>query len=349
MERRSVAYQRSIRGDAARVLLREVRNIGGDEDAILEKAGLRHLSERIRSWEDLELPRRQFTLLAQAAIMTMHYHASARDARPPLPVPHLQLMAQTMLPCPDIARAIESAGRFLRLIDPDFRRIHLVHEGDMCRLHISSGITGTSASDMLVTFCGIAAFYRLLCWLAGATIPLHSVSLAHAPMESQDIINTLFRLTPEMHQRTSCIRFPARYLSWPVVRNYTELFRLFDVFPFDLLPYMGEEHRLSEMVRADYISALASGEALPDAQRLADKFGLSLATFKRRLNAEQVSLGRIKTACRQKLARRLLANGHMSVKEVAAAVQYTDTATFRRAFREWTGVTPAEYRASPPA
>lgn len=348
MQGRSVAYQRSIRGDAARVLLREVRNIGGNEDAILNQAGLAHLSQEILSGEDLELPRRQFTLLVQAAIMAMHHHASARDSRPPLPVHHLRLMVQTMLPCPDVARAIESASDFLRLVDPGYQRIRLVRKGDTCEVHISSGVTGTSDSDALVTFCGIASFYRLLCWLTGAVIPLRSVALAYGPIGSQDIINTLFRLVPDLQQNSSCIRFPVRCLSWPILRSYAELSRLFDVFPFDLLPYMGEEHRLSEMVRADYVSALASGEKLPDAKRLANKFGLTLATFKRRLSAERATLHGIKTACRRKLAERLLLAGDASVKEVAAAVQFTDTATFRRAFRRWTGMTPARYRTHPP-
>jgi AraC-like DNA-binding protein len=46
------------------------------------------------------------------------------------------------------------------------------------------------------------------------------------------------------------------------------------------------------------------------------------------------------------LALRYLADARYSPKEVTCLLGYSEPASFHRAFRQWTGNTPAEYTAS---
>ena len=46
------------------------------------------------------------------------------------------------------------------------------------------------------------------------------------------------------------------------------------------------------------------------------------------------------------VAMELLRNPALTIGDVALAVGYSDTPNFRRAFRQWQGVTPSEFRAS---
>jgi AraC-like DNA-binding protein len=52
---------------------------------------------------------------------------------------------------------------------------------------------------------------------------------------------------------------------------------------------------------------------------------------------------------RARRAREMLAEGRLSVGEIAFALGYSEPSTFHRAFRRWTGTTPAEFRREAPA
>jgi AraC-like DNA-binding protein len=49
---------------------------------------------------------------------------------------------------------------------------------------------------------------------------------------------------------------------------------------------------------------------------------------------------------RRALAQRLLADRTIAISEVAYLLGFFDASTFHRAFKRWTGATPAEYRNS---
>ena len=92
-------------------------------------------------------------------------------------------------------------------------------------------------------------------------------------------------------------------------------------------------------------TALSRGEPPPDLKTLARMFGLTPATFRRRLASEGLSLAKLRSDCRQQLAIGLLGDTSLTVSEIAMRLAYADTATFRRAFVLWTGMTPALWRS----
>ena len=48
---------------------------------------------------------------------------------------------------------------------------------------------------------------------------------------------------------------------------------------------------------------------------------------------------------RQQLAEQHLKNGDLPAAEIALLLGYSEPSVFFRAFRQWTGLTPGEYRA----
>jgi len=48
---------------------------------------------------------------------------------------------------------------------------------------------------------------------------------------------------------------------------------------------------------------------------------------------------------RQQMARQLLAESTMPIAKIAAILNYTNVSAFNRAFRRWTDITPARWRA----
>ncbi|PKQ09856.1 MAG: hypothetical protein CVT73_00515 [Alphaproteobacteria bacterium HGW-Alphaproteobacteria-12] len=71
---------------------------------------------------------------------------------------------------------------------------------------------------------------------------------------------------------------------------------------------------------------------------------LSERTLRRRLAAENTSYRRIVEDVRSYLAREYLRDTPLSVADVASLLGFDDVANFRRAFRQWNGCTPNDFR-----
>ena len=67
-------------------------------------------------------------------------------------------------------------------------------------------------------------------------------------------------------------------------------------------------------------------------------------SLRRRLAAEGKSYQGVKDALRRDAAIHLLLNPKLTLEDVAQQVGFSETSTFHRAFKKWTGVTPGLYR-----
>ena len=80
--------------------------------------------------------------------------------------------------------------------------------------------------------------------------------------------------------------------------------------------------------------------------RVARELGLSGRTLQRQLDAQLTSFQALVEEVRREHALRAMRDTTQSVSKLAASLGYADAASFRRAFRRWTGESPAGYRAA---
>jgi AraC-like DNA-binding protein len=80
--------------------------------------------------------------------------------------------------------------------------------------------------------------------------------------------------------------------------------------------------------------------------RIARDLNVNARTLQRQLDAERTSFQQLLDEVRHAQAVKLLADPAQRVDGLAARLGYADAASFRRAFRRWTGLTPAAYRAA---
>ena len=73
---------------------------------------------------------------------------------------------------------------------------------------------------------------------------------------------------------------------------------------------------------------------------------MSTRTLHRQLKDEGASLQQLKDETRRERASDLLFRTERPLKQVAAAVGFRNEKSFIRAFRQWTGTTPAQFRAA---
>ena len=107
---------------------------------------------------------------------------------------------------------------------------------------------------------------------------------------------------------------------------------------------MAERPDESDLVRKIRAACLNSSKHFPTAEELAGQLGLSLRTLHRRLANEKLSYQEILDSMRRTVATEFLQNTHLQIDQVAERVGFSDAASFRKAFRKWTGSSPTDYR-----
>jgi AraC-like DNA-binding protein len=79
------------------------------------------------------------------------------------------------------------------------------------------------------------------------------------------------------------------------------------------------------------------------ADTVAAQFSMSNRTLRRRLQEESTSFQELHDEVRTELASHSLTHEGRGIEEVASLVGFSDPSAFTKAFRRWTGQTPAEF------
>jgi AraC-like DNA-binding protein len=82
----------------------------------------------------------------------------------------------------------------------------------------------------------------------------------------------------------------------------------------------------------------------PTVQEVAQELGLSVRTLQRRLSESKVTFQGLLEVVRRELAHHYLRQAAVEFNEVAFLLGYEDANSFFRAFQEWEGLSPTEWR-----
>jgi len=83
---------------------------------------------------------------------------------------------------------------------------------------------------------------------------------------------------------------------------------------------------------------------IPSLEKLAANFNVSPRTLQRRLQDEGLNYQQLAESVRKSLALHYLASGKYPVKEISYILGYNELSAFTRAFKRWTGSSPANYQ-----
>lgn len=106
----------------------------------------------------------------------------------------------------------------------------------------------------------------------------------------------------------------------------------------------------SRLPASDFLSTLQGAivstmhQGDPSIGRVAMRLALTPRTLQRRLEAEGLAFQDVLEELRQEMALRYLSSTQLSLTEISAMLAYADSSAFGRAFRRWTGNTPAAFR-----
>ncbi|MCP5164563.1 MAG: AraC family transcriptional regulator [Pseudomonadales bacterium] len=151
----------------------------------------------------------------------------------------------------------------------------------------------------------------------------------------------VFGLTPTFAAERMALTFAADWLERPVPGADPALYRVLREQAEVLA--VGANDNVVPRVRRIACNLLLCGSGSLDSA--AALLSMHPRTLRRRLHASGITYRQLCEECREALALQLLHDSSLPIGEIAARLQYANTAAFTRAFRRWTGSTPTTWRA----
>lgn len=267
-----------------------------------------------------------------------------------------RMLFQAMLHSPDLERAMQRASVYFRRLQSNGEGFVLIEEGDTvhCRFEFSDnsqrplfapenfsleelnwlpGLTGQIIS--------MSMWHRVCCWFVGTFIELSAVELRQSGKKGKDY-SEVFGCAVQFGAAHDVFSFHRRYLEFPVVQSEASLDTMLETYPGELFGINPRSHGVANKVRQ--LIGTDFQRTLPSLQEVADRLHMTTPTLHRRLREEGVSFQQLKDQCRRDTAIRYLASGDHTTAQLADLVGFSDSSTFHRAFKKWTGLTPVEYK-----
>ena len=189
------------------------------------------------------------------------------------------------------------------------------------------------------------AIIRALRRLTGRDFAPLRIAFAHARNSGLPEIQRLLRCPVEFAHATESWVFPQSVMELPITSEDSHLLQILRAHADELLAERRTAAGLRSMVENQLISAFPSGRV--QAAVVARQLGMSMRSFTRHLAEEGTTFGEILDDLRNRLALRYLADGRISLQQIAWLLGYSEVGAFNHAFKRWTGTSPGRARNQP--
>jgi AraC-like DNA-binding protein len=293
---------------------------------------------------DARITSLQMELLSGAAMQALDDEGLGAFERR-LPWGSYGMLARASLTSPNLGVAVKRWCRHHGLLTADLR-VALVQQGDTATISIEERATPGRLGPAAREFCLVHVLrniHGLACWFVDSRIPLSHARFAFSEPAHAEAYRHMFPGGPlQFNADDAAISFDARYLLLPLRRDDAALRRMLQrALPLTVLQYR-RDRLLVEQVRQVLVG---NAQAAHSAEQIARLLHMSARTLHRQLKDEGATLQQLKDETRRERASDLLFRTARPIKQVAAAVGFRSEKSFIRAFRQWTGTTPADFRA----
>ena len=234
--------------------------------------------------------------------------------------------------------AFERLVRYCRLVsDVAELQLRRVGEREQVRFVPIKGQPPPADEEIDATLCLVVRAARMLS--SGKVCPI-AVRLERPEPYPSEPFQKVFRAPVQFGQRENVLEFAAADVDERLPTGNAELARHNDEAVVRYLARIQYE-RVSNRLRTWLADQLADGE--PTEEGAAQALGMSLRSLQRRLQEEGTTYREILDSTRQEIARTYLEKRRASVTEIAFLLGFSDSNSFSRAFRRWTGQSPRAY------
>ncbi|WP_424990902.1 helix-turn-helix domain-containing protein [Fluviibacterium sp. S390] len=312
-------------------------NLGVDPVRVLRRAGL---SPDLLQNEGRGLLLPEYFRVWDAMMAEAHTPEAAVNLSLALAHGHFSSRIFAFSRAPSVAAGIERLGMYFPILWPTYLIADRVSDGlqiDIRSKDPRHPIPGTMRAFVLFFLVGLVRRYT-----SEELVPQRAGLATYAG----DVQRVEAILRCRLHDTDD---FLLEFSGWdadrPLIAVASETSEIWEGFPPNLRPAPDAEARLlpiGERVRSALLELLPGGQSGVGA--VSERMNMSKRTLQRHLSANGLQFQEILTETRKDLALHYLRDRGLLVEEVALLLAFNDANAFYRAFRGWTGMTPAAAR-----
>jgi AraC-like DNA-binding protein len=257
-----------------------------------------------------------------------------------MPVPRgtFRLICYALITSPDLLSMCRRLTEFAPAL-PMLPRFTLTIGPATTRLE--AHLDGVQDPHHLMTDFMLLLIHRFTGWLIGRRVKLEVVELPYPQPDNAAEYDLIFGAPIQFDRPSAALVLDSKLLPLPLIRDERELDDYLKHSPADLLGRRDYGTTIADQVRRILERGLR-GE-WPTSEDVASRLSISPQHVRRLLRDEGTSLGAIKEELLRDAAISSLARGD-AIDDISARLGFSEPSAFRRAFKRWTGATPAAYQ-----
>jgi AraC-like DNA-binding protein len=234
-----------------------------------------------------------------------------------------------------LREGLDRLARFYRLVSDD-AAIQVFRSDGTTR--VVRLVDGTHPQDQDAFFALMVERFRNI---SGHSVRPREVSFEHSPHAQRELA-AFFQCPVRFRRPHSELVFASSDLELPVHAAKPRLAALLDRYAAELLARLPATGSYADHVRRVVAQLLQRGS--PTLEAIAREMHASPRTVQRRLSDAGTTHTRLVDELRRQLAMRYIESPRLSITEITFLLGYEDGSSFRRAFKKWTGKSPAQAR-----
>ena len=247
-----------------------------------------------------------------------------------------------LMSCSDFTEAIKLINRYQLLLGTGINFIVLSDSNNTKHtLRVSINIL-SNLQKKLVTELIISQSIYLLKIITNNKLKF-KISFQYEGINNKELYESILKCDVEFNQLHNEISIPIDISKEKLISANSAVHIIYEEQCERLLRDLNKIENFSAATRRILLQA---GDDFPDIKEVAYKLHISESTLRRRLKEESSSYRIICDEVRDVLAKKYLTSTNLTISDIAMLLNYSEAASFRRAFVRWNKVTPNDYRHS---
>ncbi len=251
------------------------------------------------------------------------------------------VLGHIMKNCTNLREATEQFIRYQNLFLA-VSKFNIRKEGKVSILSHSLITSDFAYADQLITEVNLSICVATARKLIGAEFVPIEVRFSHNEPKYVEIYQQHFRSPLKFNQTENAIVIEGNLGERPIPESFPYMNKILLEYAEKLLTRLEAGKQFQDDVKRIVSELLPKGIA--DIERVSGSLSMSRWTLNRKLKKEGTTFKDLLAELRKEFAVIYFENRALSLTEIAFLLGYSEYSAFHRAFKDWTGQTPREYR-----
>ena len=313
---------------------------GHGAQPVLQRCGFNTLDDIDEEGE--WLPASRFDEMMAAAIDHTGDESFALVAGKSLALMRYGHMVPLVLSAPHLRAVMDDLARYAALVQDTCELLLDECDADGARVHIEPLVTHQGRSGRFRTEFAVTSALQMLRFASAGPQDVWRIDFPYAePPGLRARYEAAFGTCLHFSQPGCGVSFQPSLLDRPLPSHDPVAYTAARTRAESALQALQRRSDVAERLHQWLLGQAAVAPSIADA---AQHLGLSERTLRRQLATLGTSYVDLVQQTQRLMAERLLAERHLSIKQVADQLGFSSVSTFHRAFRRWTGQTPTAWQ-----